>query len=126
MLTEYQITMVEAIYSLIEHKGFSSELCDNLISEVQSQSNEEYAYLHWLLMRWTFLKTNPHHLPARNTSVNVSVRIRKNKQRVLPGDWICTACGDHQFANNTVCRLCVTLAGLYGRGLHNLINSDST
>ena len=25
---------------------------------------------------------------------------------MMPGDWRCTACGDHQFAKNTQCRFC--------------------
>jgi len=27
-------------------------------------------------------------------------------QNFSPGDWCCSACGDHQFARNTVCRRC--------------------
>ena len=26
--------------------------------------------------------------------------------QMRPGDWICTACGDHVFAKNTSCRKC--------------------
>lgn len=30
------------------------------------------------------------------------------KGNVKPGDWFCSGCGDHQFANNTSCRQCGT------------------
>merc|ERR1719253_1826129 len=25
---------------------------------------------------------------------------------MLPGDWMCPSCGDHQFARNMVCKMC--------------------
>merc|ERR1719378_1316855 len=25
---------------------------------------------------------------------------------MMPGDWVCPSCGDHQFARNTSCRKC--------------------
>merc|ERR1719453_1682996 len=28
------------------------------------------------------------------------------KDGMQPGDWLCPACGDHQFARNTQCRKC--------------------
>lgn len=31
---------------------------------------------------------------------------RKTNQPMLPGDWTCPGCGDHQFARNRVCRFC--------------------
>merc|ERR1740138_23136 len=39
---------------------------------------------------------------------------------MMPGDWTCPACGDHQFARNLQCRKCGTdnpqLAGMSGKG----------
>lgn len=31
---------------------------------------------------------------------------RQTNQPMLPGDWTCPGCGDHQFARNRVCRFC--------------------
>mmetsp|Transcript_56764 Transcript_56764/g.135214 ORF Transcript_56764/g.135214 Transcript_56764/m.135214 type:complete len:764 (-) Transcript_56764:92-2383(-) len=31
---------------------------------------------------------------------------RLGSQPILPGDWTCKACGDHQFARNRTCRFC--------------------
>eukprot|EP00930_Biecheleria_cincta_P069120 TRINITY_DN568_c0_g1_i2.p1 TRINITY_DN568_c0_g1~~TRINITY_DN568_c0_g1_i2.p1 ORF type:complete len:685 (-),score=101.09 TRINITY_DN568_c0_g1_i2:173-2227(-) len=51
---------------------------------------------------------------ARDPTAVLISRMNKAKQgilapsKVMPGDWKCSACGEHNFARNTQCRKCAT------------------
>eukprot|EP00416_Gambierdiscus_australes_P024821 CAMPEP_0171071298 /NCGR_PEP_ID=MMETSP0766_2-20121228/10247_1 /TAXON_ID=439317 /ORGANISM="Gambierdiscus australes, Strain CAWD 149" /LENGTH=363 /DNA_ID=CAMNT_0011527833 /DNA_START=122 /DNA_END=1209 /DNA_ORIENTATION=+ len=53
-----------------------------------------------------------------------------NNQSMKEGDWLCTACGDHQFARNTVCRSCGAARpdemGMSGRDLPGVRSATNT
>ena len=65
MLTDNQITMVEAVYLAIDNGELSEEVCQGLIDNVYSQSEECHIYLIWLLNRWVKIRAHKHHLPKR-------------------------------------------------------------
>mmetsp|Transcript_35276 Transcript_35276/g.80769 ORF Transcript_35276/g.80769 Transcript_35276/m.80769 type:complete len:415 (-) Transcript_35276:201-1445(-) len=51
-----------------------------------------------------------------NRSVGLGKPARTGSQPMLPGDWTCKACGDHQFARNRTCRFCGAGKPAEGRG----------
>ena len=79
MLTDKEITIVEAIYLAIDSGNLPVSVCYQLIDKVR-QKNEQYAYLIWLLNRWRYeLRSHRTHLPKRinrilslNDSINSS------------------------------------------------------
>ena len=80
MLTDKDITMVEAIYLAIDSGNLPVSVCYQLIDKVRQKNNEQYAYLIWLLNRWRYeLRSHRIHLPKRinrilslNDSINSS------------------------------------------------------
>ena len=66
MLTDKDITMVEAIYLAIDSGNLPVSVCYQLIDKVRQKNNEQYAYLIWLLNRWKYeLRSHRTHLPKR-------------------------------------------------------------
>ena len=66
MLTDKDITMVEAIYLAIDSGNLPVSVCYQLIDKVRQKNNEQYAYLMWLLNRWKYeLRSHRTHLPKR-------------------------------------------------------------
>ena len=66
MLTDKEITMVEAIYLAIDSGNLPVSVCYQLIDKVRQKNNEQYAYLIWLLNRWRYeLRSHRTHLPKR-------------------------------------------------------------
>ena len=66
MLTDNQITMVEAVYLAIDNGALSEELCQYLVDNMYSYDKECHIYLIWLLNRWKFvLRKHKYHLPIR-------------------------------------------------------------
>ena len=77
MLTDKEITMIEAIYLAIDGRLMPGSVCYELIQSVQKKSIEQYAYLMWLLNRWKYeLRSHKTHLPKRisqTVSLNNSI-----------------------------------------------------
>ena len=45
--------------------------------------------------------------PGLSPPTPVAGPYRESKQpELMPGDWICPKCGDHQFARNWFCKMC--------------------
>ena len=66
MLTDKEITIVEAIYLAIDSGEMSYSFCQRLVDSVRQKNNEEYAYVLWLLNRWKYeLRLHKSHLPKR-------------------------------------------------------------
>ena len=66
MLTDNQITMVEAVYLAIDNGELSEEVCQGLVDNMYSQSKECHIYLIWPLNRLRFCwRRHKHHLPKR-------------------------------------------------------------
>ena len=66
MLTDKEITMIEAIYLAIDSGDMPVSVCYQLIDKVRQKNNEQYAYLIWLLNRWRYeLRSHRTHLPKR-------------------------------------------------------------
>lgn len=45
-------------------------------------------------------------MKSRAEAFGVKMRLQKDSCGMREGDWICAACGDHNFARNTECRKC--------------------
>ena len=77
MLTDKEITMIEAIYLAIDGGLMPESISYQLIQSVQKKSIEQYAYLMWLLNRWKYeLRSHKTHLPKRisqTVSLNNSI-----------------------------------------------------
>ena len=77
MLTDKEITMIEAIYLAIDGGLMPRLICVQLVQSVQTQNIEHYAYLMWLLDRWKYeLRSHKAHLPKRisqTVSLNNSI-----------------------------------------------------
>ena len=77
MLTDKEITMIEAIYLAIDGGLMPESISYQLIQSVQKKSIEQYAYLMWLLNRWKYeLRSRKTHLPKRisqTVSLNNSI-----------------------------------------------------
>ena len=70
MLTDKEITMVEAIYLAIDSGDMPVSVCYQLIDKVRQTNNEQYAYLIWLLNRWRYeLRSHRTHLPKRISQI---------------------------------------------------------
>ena len=66
MLTDKEITMIEAIYLAIDGGLMPESISYKLIQSVQKKSIEQYVYLMWLLNRWKYeLRSHKAHLPKR-------------------------------------------------------------
>ena len=65
MLTDKQITMVEAVYLAIDNGELSKELCQYLVDNMYSYDKECHIYLIWLLNRWVKIRKHKHHMPIR-------------------------------------------------------------
>ena len=116
MLTDTQITETEAVFFALDSGDLTHETIFELREYIYNNNFEQHCYLQWLLIRWTILRKNKHHLPTRTVNHDIPVPLKKEKTfKFKPGDWKCIKCNDHQFAKNTVCRVCgstkITLMG---------------
>ena len=84
MLTDNQITMVEAVYLAIDNGALSEELCQNLVDNMYSYDKECHIYLIWLLNRWRSpaLRKHKYHLPTRTKHRIDLSRLIKQSQKV--------------------------------------------
>jgi hypothetical protein len=66
MLTDKEITIIEAIYLAIDSGQLSDYICNKFINAIKNKSDDEYVYLMWLLIRWkNDLRIHKYHLPTR-------------------------------------------------------------
>ena len=65
MLTDKQITMVEAVYLAIDSCELSEEICQNFVDNTYLHNKECHIYLIWLLNRWVKIRDSKYHLPIR-------------------------------------------------------------
>ena len=82
MLTDNQITMVEAVYLAIDNGELSEEVCQRLVYNMYLQSKECHIYLIWLLNRWRFgLRKHKYHLPIRTKHrIDLSTLIKQSQK----------------------------------------------
>ena len=117
MLSDDKITETESKYLAIDSGDMTAELVNEIRNYIYLNKFEQHCYLEWLLVRWTNIRKNKTQLPTRTTyaSINETVilfglkvpdKIKRYYSTFKSGDWICRICGDHQFSNNKVCRIC--------------------
>ena len=82
MLTDNQITMVEAVYLAIDNGALSEELCQYLVDDMYSYDKECHIYLIWLLNRWVKIRRYKYHLPTRTKHCIDLSRLIKQSQKV--------------------------------------------
>ena len=82
MLTDNQITMVEAVYLAIDNGELSEELCQYLVDNMYSYDKECHIYLIWLLNRWVKIRRYKYHLPTRTKHCIDLSRLIKQSQKV--------------------------------------------
>ena len=81
MLTDNQITMVEAIYLAIDNGELSEEVCQRLVDNMYLQSKECHIYLTWLLNRWAWKRKHRTHLPIRTKHrIDLSTLIKQSQK----------------------------------------------
>ena len=114
MLTDTEITETESVFLALDSGDLTDEIIFKLREYIYNKYFEQHCYLDWLLDRWTILRKHRHQLPKRTIKnlmdrreVYAYVPDKKKKTfQFKPGDWRCIKCTDHQFAKNTVCRVC--------------------
>ena len=82
MLTDKQITMVEAVYLAIDNGELSEDLCQSLVDNLYLHNKECHIYLIWLLNRWVSLRKHKYHLPIRTKHCIDLSRFIKQFQKV--------------------------------------------
>ena len=82
MLTDNQITMVEAVYLAIDNCQLSEEICQNLVDNMYLYNKECHIYLIWLLNRWFSLRWHRTHLPKRTKHCIDMSKLIKQFQKV--------------------------------------------
>ena len=82
MLTDNQITMVEAVYLAIDNGALSEKLCQYLVDNMYSYDKECHIYLIWLLNRWVKIRRYKYHLPTRTKHCIDLSRLIKQSQKV--------------------------------------------
>ena len=81
MLTDNQITMVEAVYLAIDNGELSEEVCQRLVYNMYLQSKECHIYLIWLLNRWVKIRRYKYHLPIRTKHrIDLSTLIKQSQK----------------------------------------------
>ena len=63
MLTYDQVTLIEGVYLAISNEGISAEIATKLQNYIYEENFEQYVYLHWLIIRWSIIKKDKHHMP---------------------------------------------------------------
>ena len=64
-LTNIEIIEAEAIFLCIDWGVISEEKAKEIMINIKNKSWEQYVYLEWLLLRWTLLRKDHKHLPAK-------------------------------------------------------------
>jgi hypothetical protein len=65
MLTDTEITIVEATFLAIDGDSVPHDICQWLVDKIIQKSNGGYEYLLWLVNRWVLLRSDRRHLPKR-------------------------------------------------------------
>ena len=65
MLNDCQTTEIECIFMLIDNGVIPPIASYRFLEWLKKNDTERYAYLNWLLMRWTVKRHNKYHLPQR-------------------------------------------------------------
>ena len=65
MLSENLITQTEQIFHILESGHLSNQLCQFVIQKMRNVHLEQYAYLDWLLTRWSSIRLNKYDLPKK-------------------------------------------------------------
>ena len=65
MLNDCETTEIECIFMLIDCGFIPPFTCVRFIEWLKKNDIERFAYLNWLLVRWTVLRRDKNHLPQR-------------------------------------------------------------
>ena len=65
MITQNQITEVEAAYIIMTSDGVNIGLCISFVEHFYATNLEQFIYLTWLLQRWTFIRKHHGQMPTR-------------------------------------------------------------
>ena len=64
-LNSIQIAETEAIFLCIDWKVITDQQAEIAMIDIKKKSWEQYVYLEWLLLRWSVLRKDYKHLPAK-------------------------------------------------------------
>ena len=64
-LTNIEIIEAESIFLCIDWKVISEEKAEQLMIDMKKRSWEQYVYLEWLIYRWSKIRKDYRHLPAK-------------------------------------------------------------
>ena len=90
MLSENLITQTEQIYQILESGHLSNQLCQFVLQKMRITDHEQYAYIDWLLTRWSSIRSHKYDLPKK--TINLSNEIINN-------DKYCISCGTFSIIN---------------------------
>ena len=65
MLNDCETAEIECIFMLIDRGVSSSFTTLRFLEWLKKKDIERFAYLNWLLVRWTKIRVNKNHLPQR-------------------------------------------------------------
>ncbi len=68
MLTQKQITEVEAVYIARNFRTINDKLFVFFIEHFYATNLEQFIYFKWLMSRWVFLRKHLNHMPTRIVS----------------------------------------------------------
>jgi hypothetical protein len=74
MLTQNQITEVEAVFFTINSYGVSTELYIDFTEHFYRINLYQFIYLKWLLQRWPLTRKRPNYLPKRILYIESELR----------------------------------------------------
>ena len=71
MLTQKQITEVEAIFIARDYNCISDELFVNSIEQFYKINLYQFIYLKWLITRWAIIRKHRYQMPKLNLYITI-------------------------------------------------------
>ena len=91
MLSEKLISQTEQIFHILESGHLSNQLCQFVLQKMRITDNEQYAYIDWLLTRWSSIRLNKYDLPKKT--------IKLSNEIINNNDKYCIRCGTYSIIN---------------------------
>ena len=73
MLSSLQMDEIELIFKLIDDRLIPENVTIEFLNWLDIKDVERFAFLNWLLMRWSLLRDHKYHLPKRLINLSNSV-----------------------------------------------------
>ena len=78
MLSEKLLSQTEQIFHILESGHLSNQLCQFVLQKMRITDHEQYAYIDWLLTRWSSIRLNKYDLPKKQLISQMKLLIMIN------------------------------------------------